>query len=56
MTSEVCGKYCCLFALYTDRGYTPQQFVALFGDAEDRQVEEIFTAEFGAKMPRGGWG
>jgi len=35
LTSDVCGKYCCLFALYMDRGYTPQQFVALFGDAAD---------------------
>ena len=24
LTSNVCGKYCCLFALYTDLGYTPQ--------------------------------
>ena len=56
LTSDVCGKYCCLFALYMDRGYTPQQFVALFGTPADRQVEEMFTAEFGAKMPRGGWG
>ena len=54
LTSDVCGKYCCLFALYMDRGYTPQQFVALFGTPADRQVE-MFTAEFGAKMPRGGW-
>ena len=30
LTSDVCVKYCCLFALYMDRGYTPQQFVALF--------------------------
>ena len=22
LTSDVCGKYCCLFALYMDRGYT----------------------------------
>jgi hypothetical protein len=26
----VCGKYCCLFALYMDRGYTSRQFVGLF--------------------------
>jgi len=39
-----------------DRGYTPQQFVALFGTPEDRQVKEMFMAEFGAKMPRGGLG
>jgi len=23
-TGNVCGKYCCLFALYLDRGYIPQ--------------------------------
>jgi len=55
LTSDVCGKYCSLFALYMDLGYTPQQFVALFDDVADQQVE-VFTAEFGAKMPRGGWG
>jgi len=55
LTSDVYGKYCCLFALYMDRGYTPPKFVALFGTPADRQVE-MFTAEFGAKMPRGGWG
>jgi len=54
LSRDVCSKNCCLFALYMDRGYTPQQFVVLFGDAADRQV--MFTAEFGAKMPRGGWG
>ena len=58
LTSDVCGKYSCLFTLYMDRGYTPQQFVTLFGtsDAADRQVEGMFTAEFGAEMPRDGWG
>ena len=25
LTSDVCGKYCCLFTLYIDRGHTPQQ-------------------------------
>ena len=55
LTTDVCGKYCCLFDLYIDRGYTPQQFVALFSDAAVRQVE-MFTTEFGAKMPLGGWG
>src|SRR5215475_11793863 len=30
LTGTVCGKYCCLFALYTDRGFTPKPFVALF--------------------------
>jgi len=45
----VCGHYCCLFALYIDRGYTPKQFVALFNaDIADRQVEKIFLTEFGS--------
>ena len=48
LTSEVCGKCFCLFALYMDWGYTAQQFVALFGKPADRQVEAMFTAEFGA--------
>jgi len=32
-TTTVCGEYCCLFALYMDRGYTPQQFERLFATA-----------------------
>jgi hypothetical protein len=28
LTSSVCGHYCCLFALYLDRGYSPKQFTA----------------------------
>jgi len=47
--STVCEKYCCLFALYMDRGYTGQQFVGLFtpGSA-DHQVENLFAKEFGS--------
>ena len=30
LTSDFCGQYCCLFALYMDRGYTPPQFIPLF--------------------------
>ena len=30
LTIDVCGKYCCLFALYMDRAYTSQQFISLF--------------------------
>lgn len=53
-TTIVCGEYCCLFALYMDRGYTPQQFVGLFsanGDA-DRQIHQLFCKEFGHKRCR----
>jgi len=49
LTSDVCGKYCCLFALYMDRGDSPQQFVALFGTPADRQME-MLTVEFGVKF------
>jgi hypothetical protein len=53
LTSDVCGKYCCLFALYMDRGYTPKQFINLFGhnDTADRQVDSMFTSEFGSLRP-----
>jgi hypothetical protein len=58
LTSEFCCQYCYLFALYMDRVYTPQQFITLFagrGNA-DRQVKQMFASEFGATLPRGGWG
>jgi len=29
LTSNNCGKYCCLFVLYMDRGFIPKQFVGL---------------------------
>ena len=53
LTSDVCGKYCCLFSIYMDLGYTTQQCVAFFGTPPDRHVEEMFTAEFRAKMLHG---
>ena len=59
LTTDVCGKYCCIFALYMDRGYTPQNLISLFNAcnaAADQQVERLFTAEFGAQMSRGGCG
>jgi len=58
LTTDVCGKYCCLFSLYMDRGYTPQEFTSLFDTCNhaDQQVERLFTTEFGAQMSRGGWG
>ena len=46
-TSTVCGKYCCLFSLYTDRGYTGKQFVGLFTPGiADQHVENLFAHEF----------
>ena len=47
-TSLVCGKYCCLFALFMDRRFTPKQYVNLFtADIANRQISELFTREFG---------
>jgi hypothetical protein len=58
-TSTICCENCCLFALYMDRGYTPQQFVGLFNaDNADRRVHRLFCQEFGTlRCPhRGGQG
>jgi hypothetical protein len=57
LDSSVCGHYCCLFALYMDRGYTPHQFISLFHpDIADHQVTNMVRAEFGplGKSSRGG--
>ena len=57
LTSTICGKYCCLFALYMDRGYTPKQFVGLLATATaDRLLSDMFKLEFGPirNMSRGG--
>ena len=52
LTSNVCAKYCCLFALYADRVYGLRQIVGLL-DAGDRQVERAFLAEFGPPLRPG---
>ena len=45
------GEYCCLFALYMDRGYTPQQFVCLFAaENADRNIHQLFCSEFGPAL------
>jgi len=47
LRSTVCGKYCCLFALYMDLGYSPQQLVGLFDDRDaDAQTYRLFEPEF----------
>jgi len=58
LTTDVRVKYCCLFALHLKGGYTPQQFISQFNACNhaDRHVVRVFTAEFGAQMPRGCWG
>jgi hypothetical protein len=58
-STAVCVKYCCLFGLYMDRGYPPQQFVGLLDTMDtDRRVSEMLEAEFVPlpKMVRGGGG
>ena len=56
-TSTVCGKYCCLYALYMDRGYTPEQFVGLFDTTNaEKQISTMFQSEFEPlnRVPCGG--
>ena len=51
LTSKNCRKYCCLFALCMDRGFTPKQFVGLFAggaqQAAHRWIDLTFASEFG---------
>ena len=48
LTSTVCGHYCCLFALYMDKGYTPLEFVSIFDSKNaDTKIKEMFNLEFG---------
>jgi hypothetical protein len=44
----VCGKYCCLFALFMNKVYSPQQFIVHIGTVDtDKRVSEMCKAEFG---------
>ena len=46
-TITVCGEYCCLFALFMQRGYSPRQFVGLFDAANaDSQISRLLATEF----------
>jgi len=48
-TISVCGHYCCLFALYLDKGYSPKQFIGLFHHrTADKPVAQVFASEFGS--------
>jgi hypothetical protein len=39
--TTVCGKYCCLLAMFTYRGFSPQKFVGLLGSVHtDKRVSE----------------
>jgi len=47
------GEYCCLFALYMDRGYTPKQYEGLFAAAAsdaDQRIHQLFCSEFGPTL------
>jgi hypothetical protein len=56
-TTDVCGQYACLFALYMDRGLSPRQFLELFGMTEpDQLVEAAFVREFGRRNTRASGG
>jgi hypothetical protein len=46
-TTNVCGQYSCLFALSTDRGLGPRQFVDMFGTTEPDRQAETFMRELG---------
>jgi len=50
--TTVCGEYCCLFALYKDRAYTPQQFEGLFAAASDadQRIHHLVCSEFGPTL------
>jgi hypothetical protein len=57
LTSNVCGHYCCLFALCLDEGLPPRQCVSHFGARHaDERVLEIFASRFGSSVAlhRGG--
>jgi len=57
LTSNNCGKYCCLFVLYMDRGFTPKQFVGLFdGASADRQIDRAYASELGSLSRSSGRG
>ena len=45
LTISVSDKYCCLFALYMNRGYTPKQFVGLLTTpSADKQGSKMFES------------
>ena len=50
LTSNICGKYYCLFALYMDRMFNAKQFVGRFDGASsgDQQIVRAFASEFGS--------
>ena len=57
LTSSICGKYCCLFALFMDRWFTAKQFVGQFDGATsaDREIVRAFASEFGSlRLDNGG--
>jgi len=60
LTSNIYGKYCCLFALYMDRWFTARQFVGQHegSSSADRQIVRAFASQFGERgssPPRRGY-
>ena len=51
LTSNVCGHYCCIYALHRARGQSMTSFVNLFGPARfacnDKKAVRMFRAQFG---------
>ena len=51
LTSDVCGHYCCLYALHRARGQSMTSFVEMFVPARltcnDKKTVRMFCAQFG---------
>ena len=46
-TTDTCGHYACLFALFMDKGYSPTDFVTQFTWHPDVQVKQLFDHHLG---------
>ena len=42
LTSNTCGYYACLFALFMDKGYSPMEYINQFTLQPDVQVKQLF--------------
>ena len=46
-TTDTCGHYACLFALFMDRGYSPTEYINQFTLQPDVQVKQLFHQYLG---------
>lgn len=46
-TTDTCGHYASLFALFMDRGYSPMEYINLFTLKPDVQVKQLFHQYLG---------